>query len=132
MKKIPNVCFLLISALIFAGCSTVSSNRLPAEDIEVFEKHNDIISILRNPKISPNSKEKYEAAKELIKHVDLHFTRETKTVDQIFHYRDAAADGLHTETPVFTFTYRYANDFIRIRFFTCRMFVTRVEITENE
>ena len=60
------------------------------------------------------------------------FTRETATIDKLFYYRDAQADGLDTEEPVFTFTYRYGNDFIRIRFFTCRMFVTRVEIKENE
>lgn len=132
MKAFFSILLTGVLALTFAGCSTVSSNRLPSEDIEVFEKYGDIIAILRNPKISPNSKEKYNAARELIKKVDLHFTRETKTVDKLFYYRDAAADGLHTETPVFTFTYRYGNDFIRFRFFTCRMFVTRVEITENE
>ena len=132
MKALFQVLCVAVLALFFAGCNSVSSNRLPSEDIEVFEKHSDIIAILRNPKISPNSKEKYFAAKELLKYVDLHFTRETKTVNKLFYHRDAEADGLHTETPVFTFTYRYGNDFIRIRFFTFRMFVTRVEITENE
>ena len=67
-----------------------------------------------------------------IRHVDLHYTRETATVDKLFYHRDATVDGLQTEEPVFTFTYRYGNDFVRIRFFTCRMFVTRVEIKENE
>ena len=132
MKKflIP-VVFLLLSLSVFTGCIT-GDNRLPSEDIEVFTEHQDIISILRNPSIPADSKAKYDAARELVKKVDLTFTRETATIDKLFYYRDAQADGLDTEEPVFTFTYRYGNDFIRIRFFTCRMFVTRVEIKENE
>ena len=125
--------FIAGTLLSIASCRSISEdNRLPSEDIEVLEKYSDIISILRNPKLSRNSREKYEAAKDLIRRVDLHYTRETKTVDQLFFYRDADVDGLHTETPVFTFNYQYGDDFVRIRFFTCRMFITRVEITENE
>ena len=127
--RIPAAVLIL---LFLAGCISVSPERLPSEDLEVLEKHSDIIAILRNPGLSPDSKEKYEAVKELIRHVDLHYTRETATVDKLFYHRDATVDGLQTEEPVFTFTYRYGNDFVRIRFFTCRMFVTRVEIKENE
>ncbi len=117
--------------LLATGCAT-SDNRLPAEDIEVFEKHADLISILKNPQLSPNSKEKYEAALELTRCVDLSFLRETSTVDKLFYHRDAQIDGIDTDTAIFTFTYRYGNDFIRFRFFTCRMFITRVEIKEND
>jgi len=116
--------------MLVSGC--VTDNRLPSEDIEVLEKHADLIRILKDPQISPNSREKYEAAMELIRHVDLTYTRETATVDKLFYYRDAQIDGIDTDTAIFTFTYRYGNDYIRFRFFTCRMFVTRVEIKENE
>ena len=131
-KLFPMLFICMLMFVLLSGCASMTPDRLPSEDIEVFEKYSDIISILRNPKLSPDSKEKYEAAKELLRHVDLYYTRETATVDKLFYHRDAVADGLQTEEPVFTFTYRYGNDFIRIRFFTCRMFVTRVEIKENE
>ena len=130
MKKLLNAAALVSVMLLLSGCFTVSE-KLPSEDIEVLSKYSDTISILRNSKISPDSEEKYEAARYLIRHVDLHFTRETKTVNNLFYHRDAQVDGLHTETPTFTFLYQYRNNYVRIRFFTCRMFVTRVEITEK-
>ncbi len=129
MKKLLSSLSFVFAVIIFAGCQ--SYNKLPSEDIEVLDKYADTIAILRNPKIPANSKEKYDAARYLIKHVDLHFTRETRTVNNLFYYRDAQIDGLDTETPVFTFLYQYRNNNVRIRFFTCRMFITRVEISEK-
>lgn len=130
MKILLKFAFMSFLLMLVSGC--VTDNRLPSEDIEVLEKHADLIRILKDPQISPNSREKYEAAMELIRHVDLTYTRETATVDKLFYYRDAQIDGIDTDTAIFTFTYRYGNDYIRFRFFTCRMFVTRVEIKENE
>jgi hypothetical protein len=127
MKKFLYLAILPL-LLFAAGCAT---NKLPSEDIEVFEKHADILKVLRSPKILPNSKEKYEAAKQLIKNVDLHYTRETATINKLFYYRDASVDAPGSDNPVFTFTYQHGNDLLRIRFFTFRMFVTRVEITEK-
>jgi hypothetical protein len=120
--------FAFLLTVFNSGCV---ADKLPAEDIEVLEKHADIIKILRSPEFLPNSKEKYQAAKELIKYVDLHFIRETGTVNQLFYYRDASVDAPGSDNPVFTFTYQHGNDLLRIRFFTFRMFVTRVEITEK-
>ena len=130
MKNILKITLMSFLILFASGC--VTDDRLPSEDIEVLEKHADLIRILKNPQISPNSKEKYEAAVELTRRVDLTYTRETATVDKLFYHRDAQVDGIDTDTAVFTFTYRYGNEYIRFRFFTCRMFVTRVEIKENE
>ncbi len=130
MKKLFFLFSLVISALFFSGCAT--TEKMPAEDLEVFEKYSDTIQILRNPRIPPNSKEKYEAAKELNDKVELHLLRETATVDKLFYYRDAEADGLDGENPTFTFMYQYENKFIRFRFFTYKMFILRVEIKENE
>ena len=127
-KLLFPLCFIF-ATIILAGCNSVG--KLPAEDIEVLDKYADTIEILRNPQIPANSKEKYDAARYLVRHVDLHFTRETKTVNDLFYYRDAQIDGLDTETPVFTFLYQYRDNNIRIRFFTCRMFITRVEISEK-
>ncbi len=130
MKNILKITLMSFLVLLASGC--VTDDRLPSEDIEVLEKHADLIRVLKDPQISPNSKEKYEAAVELARRVDLTYTRETATVDKLFYHRDAQVDGIDTDTAVFTFTYRYGNDYIRFRFFTCRMFVTRVEIKENE
>ena len=129
MKKLISL-FLMTFVLAFAGCQSVN-DRLPSEDIEIFAKYSHIIRVLKSPRIPPFSKEKYEAAKELLRHVDLHFTRETATVNKIFSYRDAQVDGENTDTPVFTFNYQYLNKSVRIRFFTYKMFVTRVEIVEE-
>ena len=129
MKKLLFAACTAIAAFCFYGCLSVE--KLPSEDIEVLDKYADTIAILRNEKLLPNSKEKYDAAKYLVRHVDLHFTRETKTINNLFYDRDAMVDGLNTETPVFTFRYQYLDNQIIIRFFTCRMFVTRVEISEK-
>ncbi len=128
MKKNFLTAFSALFLLLVCGCAT---SRLPSEDIEVLSKHADIISVLRSPELLPNSREKYEAAKELVKKVDLHFTRETATVDKLFFHRDAAVDNPGSDDPTFTFTYQWKDHVLRIRFFTFKMFVTRVEITEK-
>ena len=121
--------FLSAAALFFvSGCTTV---KLPSEDIEVLEKHRDIIAILKSDKFPADSKEKYEAAKELISKVDLYYTRELKTVNALFNYKDMLVDGKDRDNPVFSFNYRYRDNYVRIRFFSHKMFVTRIEITEK-
>ena len=129
MKKLCFAAFIAVFTACISGCTSIA--KLPSEDIEVLDKYADTIAILRNEKLLPNSKEKYDAARYLVRHVDSHFTRETKTINNLFYYRDAMVDGLNTETPVFTFRYQYLDNQIIIRFFTCRMFVTRVEISEK-
>ena len=76
----------MFAALLFnAGCTTA---KLPSEDIEVPVKYRDIIAILKSDKFPSDSKEKYEAARELISKVDLYYTRELKTVNELFNYKD--------------------------------------------
>ena len=120
---------LPLAAVVFlCGCAT---DKLPSEDIEVLTKHKDIIDVLKSNRFSTNSKEKYEAAKQLIKVVDFSYTRELKTVNEIFNYRDMLVDNQRRDNPVYTFNYRYGDNYVRIRFFSHKMFVTRVEITEK-
>ena len=130
MKKLLFAPILAAMMLFFCGCIS-TNDKLPSEDIEVLDKHRDIIAILRSPRIPPNSEAKYNAAKALIKHVDLYFTRETQTVDKLFYHRDAMVDAPGSDNPVFTFTYMHENKILRIRFFTYKKFITRVEITEK-
>ena len=119
---------MLCALFLSAGCVT---EKLPSEDIEVFTLHKDIIDVLKSDKYSADSKEKYEAARKLIRTIDLYYTRELKTVNAIFNYRDMLIDGTNADNPVFSFNYRYGDHYVRIRFFSHKMFVTRVEITEK-
>lgn len=115
--------------MIFSsGCATV---KLPSEDIEVLTKYSDIIAILKSDKFSADSKEKYDAAKELAEKVDLYYTRELSTVNKLFNYKDMLVDARDNDNPVFSFNYRYRDHYIRFRFFSHKMFVTRVEVTEK-
>ena len=126
--KIKSTLLLLCALFLSAGCVT---EKLPSEDIEVFTLHKDIIDVLKSDKYSADSKEKYEAARKLIRTIDLYYTRELKTVNAIFNYRDMLIDGTNADNPVFSFNYRYGDKSVRIRFFSHKMFVTRVEITEK-
>ena len=126
--KIKSTLLLLCALFLAAGCVT---EKLPSEDIEIFTLHKDIIDVLKSDKYSADSKEKYEAARKLIRTIDLYYTRELKTVNAIFNYRDMLIDGTNADNPVFSFNYRYGDHYVRIRFFSHKMFVTRVEITEK-
>ena len=115
----------------FCGCGTFGDNRLPSEDIEAPELNRELIEVLKNPNLPPNSKEKFDAAMKLIRRVDFSYTRETKTVDTYFYHRDAVLDDVNSVKPVFTFFYSYGDKSLRISFFTYKMFVVRVEVQER-
>ena len=124
-------CFLLVcfSALLFiSGCAT---ERLPSEDLEVPVLYADIIKVLKDPKIRSNTKEKYDAAKALLKKVDLSFTRETKTINELFYHGDALVDLPNSQDRTISFNYQYKDKYVRIQFKTFRNFVVRTIITEK-
>ena len=124
--------FIAVAAVVFlCGCSSVD-NRMPSEDIEVPVKYQDIITILKNPQLSTNSKEKYEAICDLIKVVDFSFTRETKTINDLLYYGDAAIDFPNAESRTIVFNYQYRTKFVRLVFVTMRNFVLRTEIKTEE
>ena len=131
MKFCFSLLFCAFSVLLLVSGSGCATEVLPSEDIEIFEKHKDIIGILKSSKYSADSKEKYEAAKKLIKVIDLYYTRELKTVNELFNYRDMLVDDKDPDSPVYSFNYRYGDSYVRIRFFSHKMFVVRVEITEK-
>ena len=122
---------LFCAVLLFSGCRSVD-NRMPSEDIEVPKKFHDIIMILKDPHLSSNSQEKYEAVKDLLKVVDLSFTREIKTVNDIFYHGDAAIDVPSAEQRTVVFNYQYKNDYVRLIFVTMRNFVLRVSVVCTE
>jgi hypothetical protein len=128
MAKLLQVIFCSLILFLFTGCAT---ERLPSEDLEVLEKHADLIAVLKNPDIRPNSKEKYEAIKKLIKFVDFSFTRETKTINDILYHGDAIVDVPKGESRNIIFNYQYENHYVRITFAVFRYFVLRVVIQEQ-
>jgi hypothetical protein len=128
MKKLLFVFVFFTAACFLSGCN---SERLPSEDLEVPVVCADIIKVLKDPTLSANSKQKYEAAKELVKRVDLTFTRETKTVNDIFYFKDALIDFPNLPDRTVTFNYQYKDNYIRFQFKTFRNFITHVEITEK-
>ena len=130
MKVFDKVFFAVLAGVLIltSGCVT---EKLPSEDIEALEKYKDTIAVLKNNNFSADSKEKYEAACKLEKLVDFYYTRELKTVNAFFDYRDMLVDDPSKDSPVFSFNYRYGDKYIRFRFFSHKMFVTRVEITRQ-
>ena len=130
--KILSMILVLAGAFCLAGCRSVD-NRMPSEDIEVATRYSDIIAILKDNRLSTNSKEKYEAVKDLLKVVDLTFTRETKTINDLFYHGDAAIDFPNAEQRTIVFNFQHKNDFVRLMFVTMRSYVLRVTIvcTEN-
>ena len=114
--------------LLVCGCSTL---KIPSEDLEVADLCADEIAVLRDPKLSPMSREKYEAAKALIAKVDFSYTRETKTLNDILYYGDAAVDNPQSEERTITFNYQYGNSYVRLVFHVWRNFVLRTEVLEK-
>lgn len=128
--------FLLFFAVfsgvvLFSGCRSVD-DRISSEDIEVPEKYSSILTVLRNSYLSTNSEEKYEAVKDLLKAVDLSYTRELKTVNALFYHGDAAIDNPNAEQRNVIFNFQYKNEYVRLIFATMRNYVLRVSIICSE
>jgi len=126
----PLFCFaMILSALAWSGCA--SEEVLAAEDIEVPVLYKDLIDILKDPKVRPNSKEKFDAINELMKHVDFTLTRETKTLNELLAYQDAIVEDQGRGSRILTFNYQYEDHFTRLRFFAYNIFIFRVDITKE-
>ena len=128
-RSILSLMFALGACVLFAGCGSVE--RLPAEDLEVPQFYGHLIKVLKDPNLRPNSREKYEAAKELIRHVDFEFTREVKTLNEIFYDRDALIDTPEQEDRTITFYYPHEGHFVRLTFYTYKNTVLRVKVDEK-
>ena len=122
---------LMFSIGFFAAAGCGSVEKLPAEDLEVPQFYGDLIKVLKDPNLRPNSKEKYEAAKELIRHVDFEFTREVKTLNEIFYHGDALIDTPTHADRTITFYYPYGGHFVRLTFYTYKNAVLRVKVDEK-
>ena len=119
----------LSAAWTFSGCAT--AEKLPAEDLEVPKLYGNLIAVLQDPKLPANSKEKYEAAKELISKVDFTLARELKTLNTIFYYGDALIDTPELADRTIIFYYPYGKHFVRLTFKTYKNLILRVKIDEK-
>ena len=124
-RSLPLLAFLVF---FLAGCAV---ERLPSEDIEAPKLNARLIRILKDPDIRSNSREKYEAMKELMKKVDFSFTRETRTINEFLAPQDAIIDFPEAIDRRISFNYQYLDRYIRLTFFTYRNFVVRVDIVEK-
>ncbi|MBO5306381.1 MAG: hypothetical protein IJZ19_02475 [Lentisphaeria bacterium] len=124
MKKIQTLLFGLLVTVLFAGCST---ERLPSEDLEVLQFYQKEIAVLKNPQILPNTREKYEAAKSLVEKVDFTFTRETKTLNDIFFFGDAIVSSETDPERTIAFNFQYGNKYVRLIFYCYDRFIFKVE-----
>ncbi|MBE6384652.1 MAG: hypothetical protein E7048_03195 [Lentisphaerae bacterium] len=127
MKKIALVLFALL-VFVLSGCA---AKRLPSEDIEAPVLNARLISVLKDPKLAPNTKEKYDAIRALIKKVDFEFTRETKTINEYLAPQDAIIDLPEAVDRRITFNYQYRDRYVRLVFSTYREFVVRVDVIEK-
>ena len=93
---IAAVCLLWTAA----GCV---AEKLPAEDLDVLTVCKPEIDVLQSRAYSANSKEKYLAARSLLRKVDFNYTRRVETLDAIFSALDARVDNPNSREQVLNF-----------------------------
>ena len=123
--------YFAAAALLALLCGCATEEKLPAEDLEVPLLYGDLIKVLQDPTIKPNSKEKYEAAKELITKVDFTLARELKTLNTIFYHGDALIDTPDQPDRTVIFYYPYNGHYVRLTFYTYQTLVLRAKIDEK-
>ena len=123
------LCFA--AAVLFFGFGCATEEKLPAEDLEVPQFYGRLIGVLQDPKLPPNSREKYEAAKELVSKVDFTLTREVKTLNSIFYHGDALIDTPDQPDRTIIFYYPYEGHYVRLTFYTYTTWVLRVKVDQK-
>lgn len=123
--------FLTILAavsLITAGCGTIGSTVLPAEDIKIFEVCKNEIAVLKNPRIPANSKQKYEAARSLSTKIDFSYTRTIKFLRQVFLEADARVSNKGDGTMLIIMYYPYEDKFVSFEFLRYRDLILKSNV----
>ena len=115
MKKFILSIFAFAIVCCF-NCSCRTTPMLPAEDIEIFNTCKQEIAILKNPRISARSKEKYEAAKALSRKVDFSYTRTVEFLGKIFAEQDARINQIDNNVYSIVVYYQYQNKYISFEF----------------
>jgi hypothetical protein len=129
MKRgiIINCLLLLALSLIAVGCS---STKLPAGDVEVLQRYRTEIEILKDPKIKPNTKLKYDAAKVIFANVDFSYARTYKDVQEIFSFNDVVGKTLYGGKKSLVFKYSWEDKVIEGNFFFIGTTITGCKVNE--
>ena len=114
--------------LLAAGCV---AEKLPSEDLDVLTVCKPEIEVLQSKAYPANSKEKFLAARSLLRKVDFSYTRRVETLDAIFSSLDAHVDKPNARDQVLNFYYQYQNRSIRFVFHRHDNVVTRFEVVEK-
>jgi len=102
------VCGILLSA---AGCRT----KLPAGDVDIYRLYANEIAVLKDPNISTNSLDKYNAASIIAQNVDFSYLRELQSMEAIFGQKDGIRGAFESQEYIL-YTYKFKNKSIQFRF----------------
>ena len=128
LKKLYRIWAVAGALLLAAGCV---SEKLPAEDIDVFTVCKEEIAVLQNRSLRPNTREKYEAVQSLLSKVDFNYIRRVETLDAIFSSADARVDNPKSASQVLNFYYQYKDHSVRLVFHRYRNSVIKFEVIEK-
>ena len=128
--KIQFLLYILV-VLLFSGCSTTQSGKLPAGDIDIYKRYSSEIATLHNKSLRPSSKPKYEAALTLYKNIDFSFVRDVEILNKIFGASDAHFGKKSYEQQKIIFLYRYQDKRVRFVFTRYNNAVINAECTDK-
>ena len=120
-----------LSIILFSGCATSQSDKLPAGDIDIYVKYQNEIATLHNPALRTDSELKYKAALTLYKNIDFSFVRELSTLEKIFGARDAHLATRKFEKQTIIFVYRYKGKRVRFVFVRYNDAIIHSECTDK-
>lgn len=112
--------FILLSVAMFACCGlllavTGCRTKLPAGDVDIIRLFAPEVAVLKDPKLSPNSLDKYNAACVIAQNVDFSYLRDIPSMVAIFGTQDAT-QGSFEGNSFIVYTYKFKNKSIQFRF----------------
>ena len=116
MKKQLYLLLAGLAIMLFSGCSTSQSDKLPAGDIDIYTKYDREIATLHNHALRTDSELKYRAALTLYEKIDFSFVREVSTLEKIFGARDAHLGKKKFDKQTIIYLYRYKGKRVRFVF----------------
>lgn len=125
--------FLLagLTIMLFSGCVSSRSDKMPAGDIDMYRIYGNEIATLHNDTLRTDSKLKYAAALTLYKNVDFSFVRTLTELDKIFGAHDARLGDRNYEKQTIIFLYRYRGKRVRFVFTRYNSAIIHSECTDK-
>ncbi len=128
MRKI-GMALAAMLLLAVTGCGLFSeTKKIPSEDIDVLIVFASEIATLHDTSLPPGSKEKFEAAKRLLEGVDFSYTRNVRTLDNIFGASDVKIATVDTTSEYLIFQYTYGGSRVMFSFARTNNAVTASEV----